>query len=339
MLFRNAAARGAETHEGMRVTEVALDAARGSRVTAEDAEGRAWSWRARFVVDASGRDTFFANRMGTQEAQRPQQHRGALRPLQGRGDARRLGGGGRLHRHPPLRARLVLVHPAPRRDHERRRGQQPRLLQAPPRQPGGSSCGEAIAMCPSAAARMRDAEPVMPAQATGNYSYRSDVMAGEGWLMVGDAFAFIDPVFSSGVCLAMASGELAADAVHTWLDDRAGRRARAPPLRAQGARRHRVAVLADLPHQRPGHARHVHERLPTASGCARAWSACWPATSTGTRTSACPCWPSRPATTACASRAASAGGRARPAWCASPHAPAAADDGGGGPHGASDRPR
>src|SRR5215213_7931071 len=53
MLFRNAAARGAETHEGLRVTEVALDAARGSRVVAEDAEGRARSWRARFVVDAS----------------------------------------------------------------------------------------------------------------------------------------------------------------------------------------------------------------------------------------------------------------------------------------------
>ena len=72
---------------------------------------------------------------------------------------------------------------------------------------------EAIAMCPSAAARTRNAELAMPVQATGNYSYRSDVMAGEGWLMVGDAFAFIDPVFSSGVCLAMASGELAADAV------------------------------------------------------------------------------------------------------------------------------
>jgi flavin-dependent dehydrogenase len=87
---------------------------------------------------------------------------------------------------------------------------------------------EAIAMCPSAAARTRDAELVMPVQATGNYSYRSDVMAGEGWLMVGDAFAFIDPGLLFGVCLAMASGELAADAVHTWLDDRA---AAAPALR------------------------------------------------------------------------------------------------------------
>ena len=54
-LFRNAAARGVETREGMRVTEVALDAANGSRVMAEDAEGNARTWRARFVVDASGR--------------------------------------------------------------------------------------------------------------------------------------------------------------------------------------------------------------------------------------------------------------------------------------------
>tara|TARA_R110002096_G_scaffold45372_4_gene121889 strand:+ start:714 stop:1994 length:1281 start_codon:yes stop_codon:yes gene_type:complete len=48
---------------------------------------------------------------------------------------------------------------------------------------------------------------------TGEYSYRSNYCAGEGVILVGDAFAFLDPVFSSGVFLALKSGELAADAI------------------------------------------------------------------------------------------------------------------------------
>lgn len=45
---------------------------------------------------------------------------------------------------------------------------------------------------------------------TGNYSYDSKVMGGTGWVMIGDAFAFLDPVFSSGVYLAMSGAEQAA---------------------------------------------------------------------------------------------------------------------------------
>jgi len=48
---------------------------------------------------------------------------------------------------------------------------------------------------------------------TGEYSYRSDYCATDGLILVGDAFAFLDPVFSSGVFLALKSGEMAADAV------------------------------------------------------------------------------------------------------------------------------
>lgn len=48
---------------------------------------------------------------------------------------------------------------------------------------------------------------------TGEYSYRSNYCAEDGVLLVGDAFAFLDPVFSSGVFLALKSGELAAEAI------------------------------------------------------------------------------------------------------------------------------
>ncbi len=52
---------------------------------------------------------------------------------------------------------------------------------------------------------------------TGEYSYRSNYCASDGVLLVGDAFAFLDPVFSSGVFLALKSGELAADAIDAAL--------------------------------------------------------------------------------------------------------------------------
>jgi flavin-dependent dehydrogenase len=62
-----------------------------------------------------------------------------------------------------------------------------------------------------------------PAKQTGEYrvtkeySYRSEYCADNGLVLVGDAFAFLDPVFSSGVYLALRSGELAADAIHDAL--------------------------------------------------------------------------------------------------------------------------
>ena len=52
-----------------------------------------------------------------------------------------------------------------------------------------------------------------PYRVTGDYSYRSKHSAADGLILVGDAFAFLDPVFSSGVFLALKSGEWAADAV------------------------------------------------------------------------------------------------------------------------------
>ncbi|HKW98429.1 MAG TPA: NAD(P)/FAD-dependent oxidoreductase [Bryobacteraceae bacterium] len=53
---------------------------------------------------------------------------------------------------------------------------------------------------------------------TGEYSYRSRHCAANGLILAGDAFAFLDPVFSSGVFLALRSGEMAADAVHAALN-------------------------------------------------------------------------------------------------------------------------
>jgi 2-polyprenyl-6-methoxyphenol hydroxylase-like FAD-dependent oxidoreductase len=68
-----------------------------------------------------------------------------------------------------------------------------------------------IALCPPLAERLRAASLASDVEATGNYSYACERSCGRNFLMVGDAYAFIDPVFSSGVMLAMNSGAAAAE--------------------------------------------------------------------------------------------------------------------------------
>ena len=53
--------------------------------------------------------------------------------------------------------------------------------------------------------------------ATGNFSYRASRSWGEGYMIIGDAFAFVDPVFSSGVLLAMTAAEMGAEVAAQWL--------------------------------------------------------------------------------------------------------------------------
>lgn len=65
--------------------------------------------------------------------------------------------------------------------------------------------------------RMRDARRVTPVYSAGDYSYRHARLTGERWLLAGDAAGFIDPIFSTGVFLAIHSGEQCADTLHAVL--------------------------------------------------------------------------------------------------------------------------
>jgi len=60
-------------------------------------------------------------------------------------------------------------------------------------------------------------EQVEPVRVTGEYTYHSRRIGGDGFCLVGDAFAFLDPLFSTGVFLALKSGEMAADTLHEAL--------------------------------------------------------------------------------------------------------------------------
>ena len=83
---------------------------------------------------------------------------------------------------------------------------------------------QAIEEQPILMQQMRDAERVTPVRTAADFSYRSSRLTGDRWMLAGDAAGFIDPVFSSGVFLAVLAGEQAADALHEVLDRPAKRR-------------------------------------------------------------------------------------------------------------------
>lgn len=76
---------------------------------------------------------------------------------------------------------------------------------------------EVLAQTPHIAARVAGGEQTRTVEITANFQHRSSRLAGDGWVMVGDSGAFLDPVFSSGVHLAVTGASLASEAVHRAL--------------------------------------------------------------------------------------------------------------------------
>jgi flavin-dependent dehydrogenase len=214
ILFRNAARKGARAFEACGVTAVEFSAD-GASVAARLEDGTEQRWHTRFVVDASGRDTFLASRMGIKR--RNKKHNSAA--LYGHfSGARRLPG--------KAEGNITIFW----FDHG--------WFWFIPLSDGTTSVGavcwpyymktrrtdldrffmDTIALCPALAHRLREAVLTAPATATGNYSYVADRTMGRNYLMLGDAYTFIDPVFSTGVLLAMQSAFAGADTIETCLD-------------------------------------------------------------------------------------------------------------------------
>ncbi len=241
LLLKNAASAGATVREGWRVTQAAFRPDfGGAQVDAVSDDGQACRYDARFVIDASGRDTFLANRFKTKRRNR--QHASAAMYAHFSG-AERLPGRKEGHisifwfEHGwfwfiPLADGTTSVGAVCWPYYLKRRDG-----------PLQSFFERTIAMSPRLVHRLRHARQVNEVEATGNYSYDADAAHGaadrRSYLMSGDAFAFIDPVFSSGVFLAMSSAEMGAQAVSRCLDEPAASRrtlARYGRLVARGPR-------------------------------------------------------------------------------------------------------
>jgi flavin-dependent dehydrogenase len=72
---------------------------------------------------------------------------------------------------------------------------------------------EEVGRCPGLTRRLMNAERVGKAHVAKEFTYTTSQHAGSGWVLIGDAFGFIDPIYSSGVYFALVTGEKAADAV------------------------------------------------------------------------------------------------------------------------------
>jgi flavin-dependent dehydrogenase len=216
VLLENAEARGAEVVQGLRISEVEFPPDGGVVATAKLDDGAEKQWRARFLVDATGRDTFLASKLQLKQRNRRHESAAIFGHFTG---AERLKGRAEGNISIfwfdkgwfwliPLSDGTTSIGAVCRPDSiKNRNGDDVTTF-----------FHKLIASCPALAARLRDATMTGEATATGNYSYNSDSMIGDRYIMVGDASAFIDPVFSTGVYLAMSSAIKGADVVETCLD-------------------------------------------------------------------------------------------------------------------------
>ena len=215
ILFRNALDKGAKGLEECRVTAVEFDP-QGVLVTARDANGDERKWRTQFVVDASGRDTVLANQFSAKRRNRKHNSAAIFGHFSG---ASRLPGKAEGNislfwfDHGwfwfiPLADGTTSVGAVCWPYYMKARKSDPKTFFL-----------ETIALCPPLAERLQCAKLTSPVTATGNYSYHVKRASGERYILLGDAFTFIDPVFSTGVLFAMQSAFVGADTLETCLAD------------------------------------------------------------------------------------------------------------------------
>ncbi|MBB4129852.1 FAD-dependent oxidoreductase [Xanthomonas sp. 3075] len=213
VLFARARAVGVDAREQVKVEQVAFDGQQPV-LQARAADGQAQQFRPRYLLDASGRDTFLGNRFKLKRANA--RHQSAAVFSHFRGVTRRPGedaGNISIYRHAhgwmwliPLPDDITSVGAVCYPEYMKTRK--------------GDSEGffmRTLALNAELGARMSGAERVAPVHATGNYAYECTRMAGTRWLLLGDAYTFVDPMFSSGVFLAMHSAERGAAMVDAAL--------------------------------------------------------------------------------------------------------------------------
>jgi len=222
MMLRNAAQQGVDVYEGMRVIEVLFEQTptgqRATGVRVQDEAGREQTLLADVVVDASGQGTMIMSRLGLREWD-PELKKAALwtywkgaRRGTGRDEGAtlvmQLADKQGWFWYIPLHDDTVSVGVVAAYDYlfKDRNSKDPELIYA-----------EEMAKCLGLGSRIESAQQVGPVRVAKEYSYRSQQVAGDGWVLVGDAFGFLDPLYSSGILLALKSGELAADAIAAGL--------------------------------------------------------------------------------------------------------------------------
>ncbi len=212
MMLENAREHGVIAHEGVRVLDVLFEGSRAVGVKVKTADGSVHEVRATVVVDASGQSGLLQNKFKLRVWD-PILNKGAIWTYfegayrdTGKDEGatvviqtpNKLGWFWNIPLH---NDRLSLGVVAPFDYLFKGRGTHEEVFM------------EEVENCPAVKERIASAKRVTGYFATKDYSYRATRWAGDGWVTVGDAFGFLDPLYSSGVLLALKSGEMAADAI------------------------------------------------------------------------------------------------------------------------------
>ncbi len=222
MMLENAAERGAEVWQPANVIDVLTEPSddalpRVAGVVVERADGSRVRVGSRVVIDATGTNAMLSRRFDIRQPD-PQlkkasvfaHYRGAFRDANPRDEGATLvlqvQGQAGWFWYIPLPDDIVSIGIVADIGYLiKNRGAPEQIL------------AEEIARCPVVEQRLRGAERVSPVHVLSDFSYNSKRCAGDGWVLIGDAFTFLDPMYSSGVFFALKSGELAADAVSAAL--------------------------------------------------------------------------------------------------------------------------
>lgn len=227
MLLRNSERHGATVFEETKVTAVDLERHDGGvEVTVTGADGDTRSYRASYLVDASGRDTFVANRMGWKKAHEELdrvatsshwenvQFNGGL--AEGLLQIVYLGGDKKGWIWViPVGPNRVSIGVVVNNDYFKRSRKDLRSE--------GSTDWKRdfylreLESSPFVADVIASGDLVQEPVVNGNYSYRSDTKYGRNFALIGDAHTFIDPIFASGIYLSMNSARLVAGAIDEGL--------------------------------------------------------------------------------------------------------------------------
>lgn len=213
ILFRNSQRAGVDTREDTEVVG-AETAGESVSVKVRDAAGETRTVRARYLIDASGRDTFLGARLKLK--QRHSRHRSAAIFAHFTGVERRAApwaGNISIYRFHhgwiwliPLTEDITSIGAVLLPEHlKQRSGSLEDFLM------------NILRSVPALSTRMANARLHGNLEATGNYSYECRELTGPRWIMAGDSGAFVDPVFSSGVYLAMHGATRAAELVDAVL--------------------------------------------------------------------------------------------------------------------------
>jgi flavin-dependent dehydrogenase len=222
ILLRRAGSLGAQVVEGCRAREVEFMGDDGVAVSSQHEDGSRQRWRARYLIDASGRDTMLGTRLGTKRRNRRHNSSAMYAHF-----------GNAWRSEDPYRAGDISIFWF---EHG--------WFWFIPLADGMTSVGavvwphymksrvvplqefflQTIALSPQLAARLETAALASEVEATGNYAYTCRRGHGDRFLLIGDAYAFVDPVFSSGVMFAMHGGLAAAEAIDEALRQPARRR-------------------------------------------------------------------------------------------------------------------